>query len=654
MLFAISRLGVPSKATMVQLLPAGSRDVIMVSPADSGLVKPGPMVVAASIGNFDPSSVVTFSHSTDAGMTWTDIQGTVIPEDAGQYRSINWTPADSQPRTYHLKAKAFAGQTFLGESDPIRVTVNNYPTTTFQINPPRYDDVPVEWWEEPFPPTGQASAEEFYQFPLQITTTGQDVAGTILKVELYIRQLRLAEQNAGVPPMSSLALQNVGFTWPVARSGLNRLQAVARDNSQCENFTTKRVRIYGGALDTSFNPGLGANGSVLAVAIQDDGKVIIGGSFSSVNGIARNFIARLNADGTVDAGFNPGSGANGPLIAVAIQADGKVVIGGTFTSVNSIPRNRIARLNVDGTVDTSFNPGADSTVRAIVPLSVAGHHPEPAGMLVGGSFSTIGGQTRSRIARLDVNGNPDSFSAVINGTITDIALSPDGKVLIGGSITTVNTVSRNGIARLEATGSLDTTFNPGTGIQTGTAVNSLALQADGKVIIGGSFTTVNGITRNRIARLNVDGSVDGTFDPPGGLNNAVNSVAIQSDNNVLIGGGFTQVNGTSMRYVARLQNNGARDDSFRPAPVNHLSSYGPSGTVRSVKIQGGNWAIPNSGLVVIGGDFATYTVPTVKDPGTGNPSASVSVSGRVARIGGIGPAAVPTHLHFPPEEEHPF
>jgi hypothetical protein len=188
-------------------------------------------------------------------------------------------------------------------------------------------------------------------------------------------------------------------------------------------------------------------------------------------------------------------------------------------------------------------------------------------------------------------------------------------------------------------------------------VYAVAIQDDGKVIIGGTFTTVNGITRNRIARLNVDGSVDTNFDPGNGPNNMVSSVAVQSDNSVLIGGAFTQVHGqgeqnaTPIRYVARLLSDGKRDDSFRPAPVNHLSSYGPNATVRSVKIQGGNWAIPNSGLVVIGGDFATYTVPTVKDPITGNPSASVNVSGRVARIGGIGPAAIPTHLHFPPDHE---
>jgi len=679
MLFAISRFGVPSKAAMVQLLPAGSRDLIMVSPADSGLVRPGPMVVAASIGNFDPASVVTFSQSTDGGTIWTDIQGTVIPEDAGHFRSIHWTPADSQPRTYHLKAKAFAGQTLLGESEAIRVTVNNFPTTTFQFNPPRYEEVPVVWgnaWDqEAWPPTGQPSAEHFYQFPLQITATGQDVAGTILKVELYLGQLRLAEQNASVPPVSSLVLQSSGFTWPIARSGLNRIQAVSRDNSQCESFTVKRVIIYGGALDTSFNPGSGANGTVYAVAIQDDGKVIIGGTFTTVNGITRNRIARLNPNGTLDTSFDPGSGANSFVLAAALQVDGKVIIGGTFTTVNGITRNRIARLNIDGTLDTSFDPpsGANSTVRAIVPLSVTVHHPEPAGMLVAGTFTSIAGQTRDRIARLNVNGTADSFNPpLINGTVVDVALASDGKVLIGGGFTTVNAVSRNGIARLNTTGSLDATFDPGTGAQIGTVsatVNSVALQADGKMLIGGTFTSVNGTTRNRIARLNVDGSVDAVFDPGIGPNGAVNSIAIQSDNSVLIGGAFTQVHGrtelnpTPIRYIARLKGDGncydssfnpvncagMRDDSFRPAPVNHLSSYGPNNTVRSVKIQGGAWNIPNSGLVVIGGDFATYTVPTAKDPVTGNPSASVNVSGRVARIGGIGPAALPTHLHFPPD-----
>jgi uncharacterized delta-60 repeat protein len=116
-----------------------------------------------------------------------------------------------------------------------------------------------------------------------------------------------------------------------------------------------------GSLDTSFNPspqGNGAIGQVQAVAVQSDGKIVVGGLFTSVNGTTPNNIARMNADGSVDISFNPGSGTDKQVEVIAVQTDGKVVIGGAFTSVNGTARNRIARLNADGSLDTSFNPGS--------------------------------------------------------------------------------------------------------------------------------------------------------------------------------------------------------------------------------------------------------------------------------------------------------
>jgi uncharacterized delta-60 repeat protein len=137
-----------------------------------------------------------------------------------------------------------------------------------------------------------------------------------------------------------------------------------------------------------------------------------------------------------------------------------------------------------------------------------------------------------------------------HGGVAAVAVQPDGKVLIAGLFTTVNGTNRNSIARLNADGSLDGSFNPGTGVN-GT-VSSVALQLDGKVLIGGSFTSVNGTNRNNIARLNANGSLDGSFDPGTGANGIVRSIALQSDGKVLIGGDFTTVNGMVRPKVARL------------------------------------------------------------------------------------------------------
>src|SRR5438093_670306 len=115
------------------------------------------------------------------------------------------------------------------------------------------------------------------------------------------------------------------------------------------------------ALD-GFDPN--ADGVVFAVVVQPDGKILIGGDFTTLspNGgaaVTRNRIARLNPDGTLDA-FNPN--ANGTVYAIAVQADGKILAGGLFTSIGGQTRNRIARLNSDGTLETAFDPNANNEV----------------------------------------------------------------------------------------------------------------------------------------------------------------------------------------------------------------------------------------------------------------------------------------------------
>jgi len=245
-----------------------------------------------------------------------------------------------------------------------------------------------------------------------------------------------------------------------------------------------------GTLDTAFDPGLGADNDVFTTAIQPDGKIIIGGQFTAYNGTTRNRVARLNADGTLDTAFDPGSGANGIVQTSALQPDGKIIIGGEFTSYNGTPRNRVARLNADGSLDTAFDPGSGA-----------------------------------------------------NNTVLTSALQSDGKIIIGGAFTSFNGTAHRRITRLNADGSLDTSFDPGSGVnQPGffpKFVATTAIQSDGKIIIGGRFTTYDGTNRISIARLNSDGSLDTSFNPAGGLNGTVFTTAIQPDGKIIIGGTFT-------------------------------------------------------------------------------------------------------------------
>lgn len=112
-----------------------------------------------------------------------------------------------------------------------------------------------------------------------------------------------------------------------------------------------------GSLDLSFDPGTGASWSVRAVAIQSDGKILIGGQFTSYNGTPRDLIARLNVDGSLDMTFDPGTGADYGVRTIAVQSDGKIIIGGAFNFYNGTPRKGIARLNTDGSLDATFDPG---------------------------------------------------------------------------------------------------------------------------------------------------------------------------------------------------------------------------------------------------------------------------------------------------------
>ncbi|MGW8185212.1 MAG: Ig-like domain-containing protein [Candidatus Moraniibacteriota bacterium] len=301
-----------------------------------------------------------------------------------------------------------------------------------------------------------------------------------------------------------------------------------------------------------------ASSTVYAIANQADGKTIIGGDFTSYNGIAINRIARLNADGTLDTSFTVGTGAGGYVYAMAIQADGKIVIGGAFTTYNGTAINRIARLNTDGTLDTTFTvgTGAGSYVRTISIQS-------DGKIIVGGEFTSFSGVAKNRIVRLNTDGTLDTtFSGTGAGSyVYSSAIQADGKIVIGGYFTSYNGTTINRIARLNTDGTLDTTFTVGTGA--GSYVRTISIQsADQKIIIGGDFSTYNGITANRIARINTDGTLDTTFVSTVGANGSIYSNSIQSDGKILIGGGFYAYNGITTNYVARLNADGSLDNAF--------------------------------------------------------------------------------------------
>jgi uncharacterized delta-60 repeat protein len=347
-----------------------------------------------------------------------------------------------------------------------------------------------------------------------------------------------------------------------------------------------RADLTPGALDTGFDPGSGANSTVQAVAVQPDGKVLIGGHFTQVNGVARNHIARLNGDGSLDT-FKLHIGANGDVKAIAVQPDGKILIAGDFTEVDCADRNHIARLHADGSLDTSFNPG-DGLDGSVEDLAL-----QPDGkVLVGGHFTQVDGVACNYIARLNADGSLDaSFDPGDgpNGPVETLALQSNGKVLIGGQFTQIDGFTVNRIARLDENGVLDMTFIPGAGADD--TVYAIAVQPDGKVLVGGNFIHVYYVDSGgeRIARLDADGSLDGSFSLAAEANNMVRAIALQADGKIIIGGWFTQVNGEERNRIARLNKDGSLDASFNPGD-------GPSLAVEAVA------AYPY-GKAIIGGYF---------------------------------------------------
>ncbi len=343
-----------------------------------------------------------------------------------------------------------------------------------------------------------------------------------------------------------------------------------------------------GRLDQTLN--LSAVGSeIRATAIQPDGKIIIGGSFTSILGVARNNIARLNTDGTLDLGFDPNATAiangNANVLSIAVQSDGKILAGGNFTSIGGQLRRRIARLDAATGAADSFDPNADNAV-----LSIA---VQPDGkILAGGAFANIGGQPRHGLARLDsATGAADAFDPGANSAVVAMTVQPDGKILAGGTFTFIGGEQRNGMARLDATVGLADSFNPNaTGTIGNTAVSSIALQPDGKILAAGAFTNIGGQPRNNIARLDATSGAADAFNP--NADSFVRSIALEADGKILAGGDFTSVGGQPRNHLARLDGMSGAADAFNPNADN---------TVLSIAIQADGKILAGGVFTAIGG-----------------------------------------------------
>ncbi len=393
-----------------------------------------------------------------------------------------------------------------------------------------------------------------------------------------------------------------------------------------------------GSIVQSFNQGAGSNNSISFIEVQPNGKILIAGSFNTINGTARSRIARLNADGSLDNSFytdvllnkylvslilqpdgkiiiarsptnsdnyghdvvrinsdgsldptfNAGLGANNFIFSMALVEDGKILVAGAFTSFNGVSINRIARLNSDGSLDNSFNTGSGPN-QTIVKIKVQSNNK----ILAFGFFNTYNGNVANNMVRINANGSHDgsfNIGAAPNNMIRFIDLRPDGKILIGGAFTTINGIARNRVALLNEDGSLVPGFRPmfdGPMISRPEVFSSLILP-DGKILIGGTFSTVNGVTSNKISRLNSDGSLDVTFNSNAGSDLGVYQIKIHSEGGILIAGNFTGYNNLSTPGIARIHGFDcptiptptiSGDNAFCQNGFSRLTSSSPTGNL---------------------------------------------------------------------------
>ena len=398
---------------------------------------------------------------------------------------------------------------------------------------------------------------------------------------------------------------------------------------------------------TVFNPSLlvtnKLNSGVVNVTItQPDGKLIIGGTFTDFGGqLGKSYLIRLNSDGTEDTAFTSNAVVSGVtskfnstgfvirITAIAVQTDGKILLGGFFANYNgSTGKNYLIRLNSDGTEDTAFSDNAVAVSGVakfnanidVIKLQTDGK------ILIGGSFTNYNTTGKNRLIRLNSDGTEDtvfSGNAVwvspttprINNQVRTIAIQSDGKILFGGSFTNYNTTGKNFLIRLNADGTEDTVFtgnavwiSPTTN-RISSSINSIAIQSDGKILLGGVFQNYFATGKNRLMRLNTNGTEDTPFSANAVVNGTtprfssnVLSIAIQEDGKILVGGQFLNWSaGTGKSRLLRFNSDGTEDTVF-------TNNYVLSGTTEKFR-NSVNFISIEKTRIYISGAFSNYFLP---------------------------------------------
>lgn len=347
----------------------------------------------------------------------------------------------------------------------------------------------------------------------------------------------------------------------------NFLPAINFSQVNCFGYQTNGQSWIGGLNGLSrtigysyYNLNIGWKNGINCLAPQPDNKVLVAG---------QGLVCRVNGDGTVDTNFNVA--ITGGVNSIALQPDGKILFKGEFTSLAGVAVTNLARLNTDGTLDTNF------LVPRITFLNNAFTLFDPSGALL---------------------------------------VQPDGKILLGGLFDRVNGQNHTNLVRLNADGSVDASFNAQADLYDCWGVQSLVMQADGKIIVGNDSHTLNGKPCPYLGRLNLDGTTDTNFSTNLVYGSMVYSVALQADGNILTAGWFTQLDGTARNTFGRLVNTTPATQSLANDGTNITWLRGGSSpevwrTTFDASTDATNWTYLGDGARITGGwQLANANIPT--------------------------------------------
>lgn len=363
-----------------------------------------------------------------------------------------------------------------------------------------------------------------------------------------------------------------------------------------------------GFITGSFDTGAGFSGVItfsIAEANDQSGDIYVAGQFTSYNNAVARTVVRLNANGSIDSAFDAGTSFGNAAIftvATALDGSGDIYIGGDFI-------RRIVRLNDDGSVDSNFDTGtgfSNNLGGFDSPLSIVPAQDGSGDIYVAGEFTTYNGVDSNHIIRLNDDGSIDAafdvgtgFNTTLTSEATSIAALPDGSgIYVGGNFTSYQGTASNSIILLNSDGSINNGFDVGSGFNG--AVTTIAIAANDDVYAGGSFTLYRLNNRNRIARINSDGSNDAGFNIATGFDGSVRSIQLAPDTSedVIVGGEFTSYGGATYNRIIRLNSFGMSGGSF-----DNIAGF--NDTVSNILTRG-----DNSGDIYVAGRFNEYNNAT--------------------------------------------